>query len=255
MRRCTKCGTTYTDESLRFCLTDGTPLELPDEQVTVLHGNAPDTMPFTRGDQMRVDIPQSVPQAPFVPAAAVQQSSGPSIGKILLVVGLFVSLIVIGIVGAGALIYFNKDTRTAAVNENSNSAKTSNSGTSPSPTGTPGPTEDPTEVLREQIANLEKRLNEQKKSGQLSNVPLTMPEIKTTTTTTARVNSPGDGFLALRTLPNSEAGQRIMKIPHGAVISVGACGPVVRPVQRVGRWCQASYNGQKGWVFDAYLVY
>ncbi len=254
MRRCTKCGTTYTDESLRFCLTDGTPLELPDEQVTVLHGNAPDTLPFTRGDQMRVDIPQSVPQAPFSPPAAAPQQSGPGIGKILLVVGLFLSLIVIGIVGAGALIYFNKDTRTAG-SENSNLPKPNNSGTSSTPAITPSPTEDPTEVLREQIANLEKRLNEQKKSGQLSNVPLTMPEIKTTTTTTATVNSPGDGFLALRTLPNSEAGQRIMKIPHGAVISVGACGPVVRPVQRAGRWCQASYNGQRGWVFDAYLIY
>lgn len=204
---------------------------------------------------MRVDIPQSIPRAPFVPPATVQQPSGPGIGKILLVVGLFLSLIVVGIVGAGALIYFNKDTRTAAGNENSNLSKPNNSSSSTTPTITPSPTEDPTEVLREQIANLEKRLNEQKKSGQLSNVPLTMPEIKTTSTTTARVNSPGDGFLALRTLPNSEAGQRIMKIPHGAVISIGACGPVVRPVQRAGRWCQASYNGQKGWVFDAYLIY
>ena len=76
-----------------------------------------------------------------------------------------------------------------------------------------------------------------------------------TDTKTARVDSPGDGFLALRKLPHSEIGERIAKIPHGATVEVGVCGPVVRPVNRAGRWCQASYNGQTGWVFDAYLVY
>ena len=252
MKRCAKCGAIYTDETLSFCLTDGTPLETTDEQVTVLHGNAPDTLPFTRGEQMRVDIPQSSPPPPFLPTAAVTQSSGPGIGKVLLVIGIFVALLVVGTIGAGALLYFNRVNRQSAVNENANST---NPSTSPKPTISPSPTDDPTEVLREQIANLEKRLDEQKKSGQPSNIPLTMPEIPTAATTTARVNSPGDGFLALRTLPNSEAGSRISKIPHGAVVSIGACGPIVRPVQRSGRWCQASYNGQKGWVFDAYLVY
>jgi hypothetical protein len=121
-------------------------------------------------------------------------------------------------------------------------------------TPAPSPTKDDKDELRDQIANLEKMLNDQKKSNKTPNLPQNIPN-QSAMTTTARVNSPGDGFLALRTLPNSELGDRILKIPHGAVISVGECGPVMTPVKRSGRWCQAMYNGYRGWVFDAYLIY
>jgi len=119
---------------------------------------------------------------------------------------------------------------------------------------TPTPAKNETDELRDQIANLEKLLNEQKKTNQPANVPLKMPE-QSKTTVSAQVDSPGDGFLALRSLPSSDIGNRITKIPHGATVSIGACGPVVRPVSRQGRWCQAAYNGYSGWVFDAYLLY
>ena len=231
MKRCPKCGTTYTDETLRFCLADGSVLE---------HAAV------AAGGQMRVEIPQPAPRPNYEPATPTEKG-GPSVLKILLVVALFGGLIVIGIAGAGALIYFNKDTKTAEPN----AAKKEDI----RPATTPAAANSDTDKLREQIANLEKRLDEQMKSGQPSNVPLSIPDMPKTATTTATVNSPDDGFLALRTLPNSEMGSRIMKIPHGATVSIGACGPSVRPVKRAGRWCQARYDGQTGWVFDAYLIY
>lgn len=236
MKQCPSCRTTYTDESLSFCLADGTPLTEMAEEVTFVRSG--------RNDPMRVEIPQTA-QPPSNIQTNVVPEKGSNTMKIVLVVGLLGAMAVIAVGGAAALIYFNKDSRTAE-------PSTNNKGT-PTPTATSTP--DNTNELRDQIANLEKRLNEQKNANKTSATPpLVMPS-PPATRTTATVNSPGDGFLALRTLPNSEAGARIVKIPHGATISIGGCGPVVRPVSRSGRWCQASYNGYTGWVFDAYLIY
>ncbi len=197
---------------------------------------------------MRVEIPQetaisNIAPPAFVPAANAPTSGG---GLKMFIGGLAVFLLLAMVVIAGGVIFY--------LNSKSSDVTSKNSMANRAPTPSPAATTDDKEDLQKQIANLEKLINEQKKNNQPSNVPLTMPR-QQTTTTTARVNSPGDGFLALRTLPNSEAGQRILKIPHGASVSIGACGPVVRPVNRAGRWCQASYNGYSGWVFDAYLIY
>src|SRR5437763_7594070 len=55
MKQCPVCKTTYTDESLRYCLADGTTLSFS-EEPTVL---AP------RNDPLTVDIPdRTVHQAP-----------------------------------------------------------------------------------------------------------------------------------------------------------------------------------------------
>ena len=203
------------------------------EQPTVLHtGNA---------GGIRVDIPQSVATPQY--AAPVNTQTGGNGQKIALVVGLFGFIVIAALVGAAALLYFNRDTRLA----NTNTASTT-------PTKTASPTPDKTEDLKNQIANLQKQVNDQKKSTQPSNIPLKMPD-QSSSQTTVKANSPSDGFLALRNLPSSEIGERIAKIPHGASVSIGACGPVVKPVSRSGRWCQASYNGMSGWVFDAYLSY
>lgn len=67
---------------------------------------------------------------------------------------------------------------------------------------------------------------------------------------TGRVHTPGDGFLALRSEPTIRSGRRILKIPHGTLVTLGEC--VSRPSD--GRWCRTSYKGQRGWVFDRYLV-
>lgn len=247
MKQCPSCRTTYTDNTLLYCLADGSGLlALDDGESTVVRSsNAEPTIELGRNSPVRVDIGQAEIPTRVVshsrPDPEAQKSSG-ILFKVLIVLiglGIFAALILV----AGGLIYMN-----------SKNDVVSSSNTNGKPTATATPVMDENEDLREQIANLSKRLEEQKKSANLANVPLKLPG-RMTTTTTATVNSPGDGFLALRTLPSSEAGDRITKIPHGARIAIGACGPVVTPVKRSGRWCQASYSGLDGWVFDAYLNY
>lgn len=166
--------------------------------------------------------------------------------KIMLIVGLFGALILIGIVGAGALIYFNKDTR--------RSDSTTGNLAVNKPTQTPA-ADNETDKLREQIANLEKRLNEQVNSNRPVTGVTPPPDQPTLSSSSARVNSPGDGFLALRSFPSSESGQRIAQIPHGASVTINGCLPRTRIGNKTGRWCRASYGSYNGWVFDAWLVY
>jgi len=70
----------------------------------------------------------------------------------------------------------------------------------------------------------------------------------------ARVDAPGDGFLALRSEPSASAGERIAKIPHGSYVSIEDCQREQTAVSgKKGRWCMVSYENNTGWVFDAWL--
>lgn len=228
MKQCPKCGTSYTDDSLRYCLADGMPLNI-DEQPTIVRTTL---VPFA---EKTVAFPERRP-------SKTENPSGSSIMKIVIAIIALVILLVLGLGIAGfAFYYFTGPGQTV-----------SNSPT-PKPTEEPQKSKNDDEDLRKQIAELEKQLNEQERKGQNSNISIKLPN--SSSTRTAIANSPGDGFLALRSLPNSQVGERILKIPHGARVSIGACGPVVTPVNRSGRWCQASYGGYDGWVFDAYLNY
>ena len=129
----------------------------------------------------------------------------------------------------------------------------------PSPTITnsltKSPTPDEAAILKEKIANLEKKVQEQKTST--PSIPTisnsTVSQTPQSNRITARANSPGDGFLALRTGPSAETGERIMKIPHGATITVLSCLP--KASGKKGRWCRVEYNGNIGWAFDSYMIY
>lgn len=248
MKQCPSCRTTYTDDTLLYCLADGSLLVAHDNEATFVRNSVADpTVILGRASPVRVDIEQAeiptrVISQPRTNSAVEPQRSSGALFKVLIVVvglGILAALVVV----AGGLIYFNSKTEMATLTPANSKA-----------IATPTPGKDENEELREQIANLAKKLDEQKKLSNQANVPLKLPN-RSTTTTSATVNSPGDGFLALRSLPNSEAGERITKIPHGARIAIGACGPVITPVKRSGRWCQATYNGLEGWVFDAYLTY
>ena len=119
-----------------------------------------------------------------------------------------------------------------------------------SPTAAPN---DETAALKEEMANLEKQMENQK--NQKSNLPAETASPPKQTTNTARANSPRDGFLALRSEPNSETGFRIAKIPHGATVSVLGCPKPSNIGKMAGRWCQVTYNGQSGWAFDAFMIF
>lgn len=232
MKECPKCGTTYTDDSLRFCLADGSPLNM-DEQPTIVRTSLIPAAEKTI----------ALPAKPNAHAASPNAgASGSSVMKIVLGVIALSILLLVGVGLAGVFYYYY-------------SAPTPVSTTpTTQPTTEPSGRKDPDDELQKRIADLVKQLNDQRRQAQNSNASVKPPE-RTTGSTIAIVNSPGDGFLALRSLPNSQSGERITKIPHGARVAIGACGPVVTPVKRSGRWCQASYGGYDGWVFDAYLNY
>ncbi len=234
MKQCPSCGTTYTDASLIYCLADGAALNdlSQAEEATVVRSG---------GDPLRVNIPQT---QPIIAPTTQAQPSGGSSGTVLkVVIGLLV-LVILAIVGlglAGVLYYSSgRGDDVAVTNVNTNK---------PTPSPSPLPSVNETDELRKQIADLEKKLNEQKNTNRPADIPLTLPN--QTSTRSARVNSPGDGFLALRTYPSSSVGGRILQIPHGASVTVGGC---LAP-SGGGRWCRASYNGYSGWVFDKYLNY
>lgn len=241
MKQCPACRSTYTDDSLTYCLADGSKLidALPEQETVVRNADtashmAP-TAPFT------VDIAASRTQASGPPPAPAAPQRSSTFLKVMLVVVLL-GIGLVAVLGVAGLMYFNTSWGVGGSNRNKAVM-----------TPSPAPTKNDTDELRDKIADLEKRLSEQNAANKSADVPETIPTPRSTTT--ARVNSPGDGFLALRTLPSSDVGERILKIPHGATVTIGACGPVTKPVNRSGRWCQASYDGYTGWVFDAYLIY
>lgn len=68
-------------------------------------------------------------------------------------------------------------------------------------------------------------------------------------------NSPGDGFLALRSEPSVGSGERLVKIPHGAQLSLGECLAPTTVGRSYGSWCAARYAGVDGWAFNAFVTY
>ena len=233
MKQCPVCRTTYTDESLRFCLSDGAALVDAQSASASSRGTEETVSIPTVGRPMQVDIPASSPRY----QAAPPPSSSGIVYKII--IGLLAAGLLVVILAAVVLFLFLRPGPTDSVTKNDAKAAT------PAPSAT----KDENAELRDQIANLEKRIEEGKRTSSPSDLPAMPPQ--SGATRTARVNSPRDGFLALRTLPSADVGDRVIKIPHGQVISVGACGPS----RGNGKWCQAAYGGYRGWVFDAYLIY
>lgn len=237
MKQCPNCKTTYADDSLQFCLNDGANLiVVPDAAQTV-------QMSFAN-EPMRISIPPDSAPTIFPPQMPPSQNQPvkKAIGLIVAgVIALFLFLMIAGI--AGFVFYYRSgnDNPIAAASPPSVAPKNS-------PTAAP---DDETAKLREEMANLKKQLEDQK--TQKPDMPITAPPNQNGKT--ARANSPRDGFLALRTQPDSETGTRIAKIPHGATLTVLGCPKASNVGKMAGRWCQVVYNGQSGWAFDAFMIF
>lgn len=238
MKQCPACKTTYTDDSLSFCLADGTALDAgTDEQPTVVKKavNIP----------MRVDIPSTAEKTAVMPKAdpADEGASGTwiKIGLAVVILGI-VALGAVGLIGA--VFYYGTGGK-----EKDPAPK------SPTPTPTATATPDAEkEKLRDELANIQKKLDEQK-AANIDTRPSPNDDDQDAPIT-ATVDSPNDGFLALRSMPDAERGERILRIPHGAEVVINNCeNRRVTISGRTGRWCQIEYAGRTGWVFDAWLNY
>jgi Bacterial SH3 domain len=248
MKQCPACKNTYTDNTLAFCLSDGTALiSYQTEEVTQQLSPA--------NNPIRVNIaPETSPNA-FTPTYQPTPSKS-GIGWIFgLLVGLFL-LAILGLGGIGAWFFLRSgnDKPIAVVENKPQNQNISNTPISTNITNSTNNTVDETSAMKQKLADLEKQIKDQK-----AKVP-TVPTISTApatpkvpTVTTAKVSSPGDGFLALRTGPSSTTGERIMEIPHGATVTVSACQAAAKG--KKGKWCKVNYNGNAGWAFDGFLIY
>ena len=71
---------------------------------------------------------------------------------------------------------------------------------------------------------------------------------------TAYVNSPGDGFLSLRTEPSARRGALSLRMNHGNQVTVLSCRSEQAVIDdRYGRWCRVRYGGRVGWAFNGFL--
>lgn len=231
MKQCPSCRNTYTDDSLVYCLADGVALVEVSEAETVLRPG------------VRVDIPSR---------DYTTRSTTPAVTKGSPIIKIVVAMLVIGFVGllglgaAGAFFYFNSGGTGIAVSSPTPTAV-------PIPSSSPSPTSDADdERLEQEIANLQKQLEDALNPSPTK----TPPGFESDELPTARVNSPGDGFLALRSAPDSEKGERLAQIPHGTQVTLENCEKEqVKIGSRTGRWCMVTYRGHTGWVFDAWLDY
>ncbi len=232
MKQCPSCSTTYTDDSLVFCLSDGARLRETEEQPTVVRSSG-------KGN-LRVDIQDRSDPTIVSTIEPVAKSPAGIWLKAAAIIGVL-AVMAVAIIGVGGALVYYKMGPAAPI-------------PTPAQTPTAAPTTDrEKERLQNEIANIRKRLDERDKN---SNNWVSEPDKERGSPITATVASPKDGFLALRSEPNAEHGERIAKIPDGEEIEVLRCsGSQVTIAGRSGRWCYVSYNGQHGWVFDAWLEY
>lgn len=238
---CPACKSTYQDETLAFCLSDGTRLMPLGNNSAATVQISPQTNP------LRINPQNSEP--------TVQMNASPAQKKKTsgLIIGLSAAafLVVIAVAGAvGAYVMFSGKNDIAAV--------------TPTPTATPvlanvannfnsaANASTSTKDLEEKLKRLEKQLEEQKKANAANSSSGQIPN--QSGYATAKVNSPNDGFLALRSAPDAKTGTQILKIPHGSTVVLNNCEKnTVKISNRSGRWCDVEYGGKSGWVFSAWL--
>jgi len=233
MKQCPNCKTAYADDSLSFCLNDGANLtSVPEAAETV-------QMSFDKNPAHAGVAPDSVPTyfSPPIPQPPAKNAVSP------IIIGVLGLLLLLAIGGFAAFVLLRPT-------GDKNPVVAVSPTQSVSPTAAPN---DETAKLKEEMTNLQKQL--QNRKNQKPNAPAEIVPPPKQPGNTARANSPRDGFLALRSEPNSETGHRIAKIPHGAALTVVACPKPSNSGKMAGRWCQVVYNGQSGWAFDAFMSF
>jgi hypothetical protein len=98
-----------------------------------------------------------------------------------------------------------------------------------------------------ETADLRKELDELKKEKQ--------EQKNSETEKTKSIVKIDSGYLTLRNAPDVKTGKPIGKIPNGTDVMVGGCKKEkIKIGGREGRWCQTTFKGKDGWVFDAFLT-
>jgi len=261
VKQCPTCKRSYADDTLRFCLEDGTELNFATEEPTVVRSGGDDpqrtekfpaAVTHAARQATRVDVPssQSYSQQPPAPP----RKSGSLVLKILIAIVALAVVVVVAAAGLLGAFYYIGTRNTAALD-----SKTA----TPVPTYSPAASpfeitldpNDENQKLEDKIKALQKKIEDAANSDSDTDIPWN-PDDMPSVGRSAKVNSPGDGFLALRNLPSADIGTLVAKIPHGTTIKVLPCSEQTVMIDgRKGHWCMVSYNNKSGWVFDAWLSF
>ena len=235
MKQCPVCKAVYADDSLSFCLSDGTVLHsIPDEEETRV------ISPGRNRININAQPAETLPA--FTPPIVSHQPPTQNMNSRLVAV-------LVGLLAIVILIFAGFVAFTFLRNDDSKIAESDKTSPTVSPT-----TNDETNKLKEKVANLEKKIEDQRNQKTATPVPTSTTQRQTGKA--ARINSPRDGFLALRSEPSAETGYRIAEMPHGSSVNLISCQDFSSAVgSKRGRWCQVVYDGMQGWAFDAFLVY
>jgi len=245
MKECPQCKSVFSDDSLKFCLADGAELVDRDEARTESMNLADVTQADAGADtsanaRVRIDVPADEEQETFSRSREPAKRSGVRVGVVVAVVGLLL-VVIAGLAGVVGYILYRQ-----SLAQGQQQASTKDD-----------PRDAEVERLKQRIEELGNRISDEPDETP-SATPAATPEDEEPEydeEVIKRVNSPNDGFLALRDQPDSERGSRIAKIPHGDIVVVERCqNKAVTIGGRAGHWCRARWEGYTGWVFDVWLI-
>lgn len=161
MKRCPSCGTQYTDDTLRYCLQDGSPLE--DDLAPISQGGETETVISSRVRD------REAPATRITPGTAGREPAHRS-GRTALIVVLtaLLTLLVLVVGGVGAWLLSRRDDgrdsvrfnnakpENSVLNASSEPPSTSAASVSPTPSATPTPNINRPEITKavtDQIAS------------------------------------------------------------------------------------------------------
>lgn len=248
MKRCPQCHSTYTDETLSFCLTDGAALVEDDQAKTEAFSAAGESgrIESRETGKGRVNIEIGDVEEQSTIESHLPERSGSGVSKLVVAI---ISVLLLVFVGATVglaiyLFYINQGPAKEAASNVTDGRDAE------------------IEQLKQRVEELGNRIVEDPETDNGNTDPKTPeptfpPEDDSEydEEIIQRVNSPGDGFLALRDKPSATEGNRIARIPHGDIVVLGRCLDREETIGgRTGHWCRVKWEGRSGWVFDVWLI-
>ena len=171
MKSCPQCQTSYTDDSLKFCLQDGTPLVSQNEETsapTLVLSEAETVVTPRPPNQMQFDL-QNESQTDYATNQNYVQPEEKTNTFKIVGITVLTMFILLGVIGVGALFYFNSGKKEIA--QNNNAVKNTKATTKQTPEAnkpentednseTPTPTETPEKTPEINTAQIRKEVSQ-----------------------------------------------------------------------------------------------